>query len=146
MHLASKRATGFSLIECLVALVILSIGLLGISKMIVNSLQFTDSALMRSQSVILAYDLADKIRANEGNSTSYGIALGAEIDEPPDCAANNCDGEQMAQADLFDWKNNLAAALPLGDGQSQVTATDATITVSWNDRGQARNFSIAITL
>jgi type IV pilus assembly protein PilV len=146
MPLGSQRSTGFSLIECLVALTVLSIGLLGVSKMVVNSLQFSDSALMQSQSVIMAYDLADKIRANEGNSSSYEIDLGEDVAQVPDCFANNCSGTQLAQADLADWKDNLSAALPLGDGQSVVAGNVATITVSWNDRGQARNFAIAITL
>jgi type IV pilus assembly protein PilV len=146
MPLGSQRSTGFSLIECLVALTVLSIGLLGVSKMVVNSLQFSDSALMQSQSVIMAYDLADKIRANEGNSSSYEIDLGEDVAQVPDCFANNCSGTQLAQADLADWKDNLSAALPLGDGQSVVAGGVATITVSWNDRGQARNFAIAITL
>ena len=146
MPLGSKRSTGFSLIECLVALTVLSIGLLGVSKMVVNSLQFSDSALMQSQSVIMAYDLADKIRANEGNSSSYEIDLGEDVAQVPDCGVNNCSGTQLAQADLADWKDNLSAALPLGDGQSVVAGNVATITVSWNDRGQARNFAIAITL
>ncbi|MCZ6853019.1 MAG: type IV pilus modification protein PilV [Gammaproteobacteria bacterium] len=146
MPLGSQRPTGFSLIECLVALIVLSIGLLGVSKMVVNSLQFSDSALMQSQSVIMAYDLADKIRANEGNSSSYEIDLGEAVAQVPDCGANNCSGPQLAQADLADWKDSLSAALPLGDGQSVVAGNVATITVSWNDRGQARNFAIAITL
>ena len=146
MPLGSQRSTGFSLIECLVALTVLSIGLLGVSKMVVNSLQFSDSALMQSQSVIMAYDLADKIRANEGNSSSYEIDLGEDVAQVPDCFANNCSGPQLAQADLADWKDNLSAALPLGDGQSVVAGNVATITVSWNDRGHARNFAIAITL
>jgi type IV pilus assembly protein PilV len=146
MPLGCQRSTGFSLIECLVALTVLSIGLLGVSKMVVNSLQFSDSALMQSQSVIMAYDLADKIRANEGNSSSYEIDLGEDVAQVPDCFANNCTGSQLAQADLADWKDSLSAALPLGDGQSVVAGNVATITVSWNDRGQARNFAIAITL
>ena len=146
MSLSTNRSAGFSLIECLVALVILSIGLLGVSKMATNSLQFTDSASMRSQSVVLAYDLADKIRANEGNSGSYAIAMGDAVANPPDCETNNCSGGQLAQADLADWKNSLANVLPLGDGQSVVAPGTATITVSWNDRGQARNFPVAISL
>ena len=68
------------------------------------------------------------------------------IENPADCVAANCTGEQLAQADLAEWKANLAASLPLGNGQSVIAATNATITVQWNDRGQVRNFALVVTL
>jgi type IV pilus assembly protein PilV len=136
---------GFSLMECLIALFVLSVGLLGSSKMVGYSLQFTDTALIRTQSVTLAYALADRIRANHINFDGYDIDFAEVVAGPPDCAANPCSGANLVLADLADWKNQVAVMLPSGDGQSVITADNATVTVSWNDRGQAGNFSLVVT-
>ena len=144
MSLTDRRQRGFSLIESLVALLVLSIGLLGISAMVGNSIRFTDTAAMQSQAVALAYDIADRIRANQSSVGSYVIAAGATISTPPDCYTAMCTGAQLAQADLSDWKTRLAASLPSGDGSTAVSATEATITVQWDDRGQQRSYQLTV--
>ena len=142
-HLSRNR--GFSLIECLVALLMFSIGMLGTSKMVRHSVQFADTALIRSHSVTLAYDLADRIRANHSNFNGYTIAFAEVVAAPPDCEAAACSGADFVRADLADWKNKIAAVMPNGDGASVVTANNATVTVRWNDRGQVGNFSLVVT-
>jgi len=146
MSVSHDKQAGFNLIESLVALLVLSIGLLGISAMVGNSIRFTDTAAMQSQAVSLAYDLADKIRANQASANDYVIAAGATIATPPDCNASMCTGTQLAQTDLSDWKAKLAANLPGGDGETQVAATQATITVRWTDRETPRVFSLTMPL
>jgi type IV pilus assembly protein PilV len=141
-----KTYSGFSLMEALITLVVLSVGLLGVSAMVTNSVQFTDTAEMRSQSVMLAYDIADKIRANAENSVEYEIAVGEDIVDPPDCASASCSGDDLAESDVADWKNRLATNLPAGDGSAVIAADQATISVQWNDRGQVRSFSMVTAL
>jgi type IV pilus assembly protein PilV len=142
---ATPGNRGFSLIECLVALLILSVGLLGVSKMVGHSLQFADTAMIRTQSIVLAYSIADKIRANELSADDYEIDFADEIANPPDCGANTCTAQQLAQADIAEWKDQMAVLLPVGEGRNVVTADDVTISIRWDDRGTAGTFDLVIT-
>lgn len=126
---AMTRARGFTLVEVLIALIVLSIGLLGIASLQLSSLRWNHGASMRSQATLLAYDIVDRMRVNQvaANSGEYNIAFGS-------AAA----GGTVAGDDLLRWKQNLATTLPEGDGSvTRVpSATSATyeIRVQWNDQ------------
>ena len=64
------RSQGFTLIEVLIAIIVLSIGLLGLAGLQLTSLRNSNSAYTRSQAVILSYDIVDRIRANRVGFTS----------------------------------------------------------------------------
>lgn len=127
---------GFSLIEVLVALVILAIGLLGVAGMQNRSLSGNQGALYRSQAVLYANDILERMRANLAQARQvpgpYTIAMGAS---PAGTLP------QPALSDLTDWKNQLAN-LPGGDGSVTVSNLNATlgtvlavVVVQWNEKG-----------
>jgi type IV pilus assembly protein PilV len=130
---ANKLERGTTLIETLVALLVLSIGLLGIAGMQLTSLQNNRGAHLRSQAQVLAYDIADRMRANrevalKGN---YVIGLGA-----------TATGTTLEVADLLAWKASLAAVLPTGDGQIEMIGTNMVrITVQWTDTLGTQQFT-----
>lgn len=127
-----SRARGFTLIEMLVALLVLSIGLLGIAALQLTSLRSNHSAAMRSQATLLAYDIVDRMRANRGDAITgdYDIALGATPS-----------GTSVADDDLKDWETNLTDTLgPTAKGSVNAVqdATDAstttvTVQIQWDD-------------
>lgn len=142
----AARSPGFTLLEVLVALVVLSIGLLGIGKLMLFSSRANDSAYMRTQATALAYQILDEMRANRTEATSgaYQIAIGDAGTSPgSDCDTASCDSAILAQYDLYTWKTLLGTALPSGDGSvvtsnvsdvsTNTSLTEATITVQWND-------------
>lgn len=115
-HFSKPAATGFTIIEMLVALLILSIGLLGVAALQTTGQRFNHAAYLRTQATFLAYDIMDRIRANSAatSSTSQGYKL-AEGDTPTfvDCDANSCTTDNLANYDKWTWdklvKNNLPA-------------------------------------
>lgn len=140
-----QSAAGFSLLEVLIALVILSVGLLGIAAMISSTVKSNDSAYMRTQATALAYSIIDRMRTNQlaAQNGNYDISLGtAAPGSTTICNGSgaNCDSPTLAAFDLAQWKQALASStngLPSGDG-SIVTAavggvTTVTVTVQWND-------------
>lgn len=140
------RQKGFSLVEVLITLVIMSVGMLGIAGLYVQSMQAGRTSTFRHNAVTLAGDVADRIRANP----SAGIAYAA-----PNGANNNCVGggvdctpAQMAGHDILLWKNQAADTLPAGDVlivfDNSVTPPTYQITVSWNEPGE--NLSYVITI
>lgn len=109
---------GFTLIEILVALVVLSIGLLGLAGLQTISLRNNHSAYLRGQATLLAYDISDRMRANMSavQADTYNkLVLPSAV---PDCkgTAADCDPTEMAQYDISQWNNSIAAWLPSGAG------------------------------
>jgi type IV pilus assembly protein PilV len=118
-----RRQSGYSLVEVLVAVVMLSIGLLGLAGLQLNSVQNTNSATQRFEATTLAYDILERMRGNRVRAIAgaYDIALG----EAPA-------GADVAATDLAAWKDALAA-LPAGDGAVAIDGGQVTITVAWSD-------------
>jgi type IV pilus assembly protein PilV len=145
-----KRTRGMTLIEVLVALVILGIGVLGIAKLTLFSVRSNDSAYMRTQATALAYSALDALRGNRSVALTkaYDTALTVAAADPGfNCAslATPCTPPNLALYDVFMWKTRVAAALPSGAG-SVVTATvnnrvTATITVQWDDAVASATFN-----
>ena len=112
------RQRGFTMVESLVALVVLSIGLLGIAGLFVESLRSSRTALLRTHAVNLAGDIADRILAN-GNAedsydtATYGGAPALRGCAPDACSAgNNCSVAELAEDDLARWQDAVRFALP----------------------------------
>jgi len=137
---------GFSLIEVLVSLFVISIGMLGIVGLFTSSIRFTDSAYLNSQAIVLSYDLIEKIRANPQAITIYQIDHLSDVTASPDCNTASCTATTMAQADLANWKLLLTTELPAADASVAVTSSKVTITISWTDRGEQQSHSIDMTL
>jgi len=167
-----NRARGFSLLEVLVALVVLSIGLMGIASMQVLGLQFNQQAMTTTRAVELAADMADRIRAN-ANATAnaavpgqaYQVEFGANPVPATTCAdlpGNNlagiaaCNNVALAANDIWQWKNSLTAAtgsgLAEGDGAITHTYDNARrtstyiIDVRWSERGEQAHYVLELRL
>ncbi|MFQ5660926.1 MAG: type IV pilus modification protein PilV [Gammaproteobacteria bacterium] len=117
--------SGFTLLEVLIALLILSIGLLGIAALQATSLKTNHGAYLRSQAVILGYDMMDRMRANR----VVAMAEGYDIN----MASNGLTGAGLQVADVNGWLASVAALLPAGDGSIDcTTAGVCTVTVQWD--------------
>ena len=122
---------GFSLIEILVAVLIVSVGVLGVAGLQLLSLQNNTSAMFRTQAFQSAYGIMDRARANPGED--YSIAMD---DDPPaaeDCTAADCSPSEMRDYDQASWLAELAATLPEGDGEVDVSGGTTRVTVRWQD-------------
>lgn len=121
---------GFTLIEVLIAVIVLAMGLLGFAALNAVTLRNSQSAYYRSIATNVAYDIADRIRANKGGAAQY---LGAPASQPTCLTTAGCTPAQMAQNDLQNWYDSLDALLPMGDGDINAAANIYTVTVTWDD-------------
>jgi type IV pilus assembly protein PilV len=139
----NRKQRGVTMVESLVALVVLSVGMLGIAGLYISSLKAGRSALVRTQAVALATDLADRIRANRGGLANYATAsYGSGGPAIQDCLGKDCTPDVLAQDDLARWRSSIALLMP-GNATGSATFTDNadpnpdayTITVAWRESG-----------
>jgi type IV pilus assembly protein PilV len=154
---AAHRHRGFTVIEVLIAVVVLAIGLLGVAKLSLVASQANGSAYMQGQAVTLAKAIVDNMRANRGQAVTgaYNVTFGTTPAAPQNCATSVCTPAVTATYDLAQWKTLLAANLPSGDGQVVATASvmpngstevTALVSVSWNDSVAQWAFGTAATV
>jgi type IV pilus assembly protein PilV len=153
-----RRARGITMVEALVALVVLSVGMLGIASLYVASLQAGRTALLRTQAITLVNDMADRIRANglarDAYDTAKGVG-GAPADN--DCVAseddNNCSFTELAKDDLARWLDVIPDTLPGGAGavtvdrSAVITKPDTyVVRVEWQEPGDTEKLSYQMNL
>ncbi|MCP5152292.1 MAG: type IV pilus modification protein PilV [Ectothiorhodospiraceae bacterium] len=157
MRRGAGRERGFSLMEVLIALLVLGIGLLGLAALQAQGLRFSTESYSRSQATVLAYDIIDRIRANRANAAAYAAAnitgAGADAVDPTTC--NDADAAKPVSVtnDLACWlrvmqgdatvdpplPGLLPGAVPT-IAQNGANANYLDITLTWVDR-EPREFS-----
>jgi type IV pilus assembly protein PilV len=133
-----KKHSGFSLIEAMVSLVVLSVGMIGIAAMYGQGLGAGRTALYRSQAINLAADMGDRIRTNRLGGAAYGGAPADNGCDPIGGGGVDCAPAAMAAHDLFVWGPQVAQLLPNGVGAVQYAGgvpPTYTIQVTWQEVG-----------
>lgn len=123
---------GFTLLEVLVAALVLAISVLGLSGLQLKALRDSTSSYYFSQVTMLGYDIADRIRAN--NTSNYTASWSDDGTLHAGCSTSaGCTPAQMAESDIFEWKNTIAAVLPSGDGNVSLSGAVYTVAIRWDD-------------
>ena len=124
---------GVTLVESMIALLVISIGLLGIASLQITAMSQNASSLNHSQAVWYAYNMSDRIRANISEFANYdGIDTANSYSQ--DCLSATCTNAQMLTADAADWAT-MTGNLPGGRGVITSTADGLLVNVMWDDEG-----------
>ena len=119
MRAATQRRRsvgGYVLLEALIAVVITAVGFIGAARMQTFGLAMGNSAQVRQKAILIGYQMADRIRANQAGVTVHAydnpVAGGtACLTDPAGCTP-----VQLAGADMAEWQAEIAAQLPAGTG------------------------------
>jgi type IV pilus assembly protein PilV len=139
--------SGFSLIEVLVALIVLSIGMLGMGKMLMVSMKSNSTAYSSTQAMSLASAMLERIRANRtvalaGTASTYSLPTltgTSTFGAGPNCLTAACSNSQMGTSDVAGWLGLLVSANGLPSGKGSITfgslnnETSVSIVVQWDD-------------
>jgi type IV pilus assembly protein PilV len=129
----ASHPAGFTLIEVMVAVLVMSIGLLGLAGLQATSLRFNNDSSAQTQASYLASDMTDRMRANVSRVADYPGK--AAVDNALCDTAASCTPDDMAANDIFDWTEALADTLPGGQGSITALAGGLyTITVMWDEQ------------
>ncbi len=152
-RIASQR--GYTLLEVLIALLVFSIGLLGLAAMLVSAVKGNHQAYHHSQAVYVAEAMADGLRANLAAVNAGNYSTGGTPGAPAlidsytgtDCTAE-CNAQELASRDLGNWVQMATGRLPngrIGINCNRVGAIPnpaasgfdgvCTIRVAWNETG-----------
>lgn len=156
-----RRLRGIALLEAMIAILLLSFGALGYAALQMKGLSASSSAMWRSKASNLAYEMADRMRANRAGVLAGAYnALGAP-QVVTDCgAAADCTPVRMALLDHGQWNATLANELPGGsgvvcrdatpdDGSAEGSACDGAgamlaVKVFWTERGERSRLVLAV--
>ena len=143
-----RRDQGFTLIEVLIAVLILGVGLLGVVVLQTKSLQYNQQAYLYSQATFLAADVAERMRANSDVADDYEIDFDDTVNvSATKCLTSDCSESEFSQWDLKIWKDSMTSALPSGDGSIVKVADQFVITIQFDDsRGEEALQEISITV
>lgn len=142
MNYKTKNSSAFTLLEVMVALVIFSVGMLGLAGIQGIALKNNSTAYYRTIAMQLSYNMSDIIRANQATDGSVAAdfsSLSPTLITAPskDCAVDDqttdCNSSEMAKYDIYHWQKKLERKLPSGKGKVSQTAGVYEITVMWDE-------------
>jgi len=145
---------GGSLLEVLIAVLIMSFGLLALGSLTAASLQYGKSAQFQTIGVQMVGDLTDRMRGNVDafaastyNQTAVYTGSNAALTAPGDnCTSAICTSTQLAAWDLFEWRTDLRRRLPAGDAyvlRDAVNPLAVDVWIMWREATLADGLSVA---
>jgi len=158
-----RRQGGFGLIEALVAMAVLSIGLIGLARLQTHALRAAYTATQRTVAVAKAAEIVERMRANPigvldaNDASSYDIRAGSSFaehgcDDRPGAVASSCTPAQLAEHDYTRWTASLTRDMPgtspSGDiaVQTGTTPPTVTVTINWTERSGDKTYATTLQL
>lgn len=144
-----EHQNGFSMIEVLITMVIISIALLGSAGLQAYALKTNQGGQFRNQAAFLVGDIVERMQTNKSysvNATTYYGDANSIAPSTTDCAATTCSAPLLAAYDITNWQNAISAVLPQGTGAiTGVPGNPAsyTVVVNWVDRKTNTNYTAA---
>ncbi len=137
-NIVRNRQKGTTLLEVLVSVLVLSIGLLGVAGLQTYGLRYNQSAYLRSQATILAYDMVDRMRSNPNGVSAgyYNTVTTTNLPTDPNCISTGCTNQQLANHDILEWGNYFIGTqpvLPSATGTVSRVGNIFTVSVSWTE-------------
>lgn len=152
LHASAARRDqgGFTLVEILIAVLVLSFGLLGLAMLQATGLKYNTDSYMRTQATLAAYSIMDRIRANRvaaDTGTDYVASAAPATAETCGDSVSGCgSAAALANYDLTQWYDLQSKTLAAGSQASQIThdlvastggksVHQYHITVRWSEHG-----------
>lgn len=160
-----QRSRGFSLLEVMIAVVIFSVGLIGLGLLLTASIRANHVGFLHSQATFVAESIADRMRANVVGVwlNAYNGVWDDGVPAPASqcTAASPCNPTQLAERDVWAWGNMVSQLLPAGQGTVNCTPApgrpvpnaaqlrsvpayngSCTITLTWTEQSESNDGAV----
>jgi len=151
--ICSLKNSGFSLIEVLISILVLSFGIFGAMKMQLHSIQTSQQSNFYSTAMELASDIAEKMRSNQTTSTHYFNVNYQSSKDPSDssetCHDVDCSSDQLANAAISEWIEQTKTLLPNARAvicRDSAPWNSSTNSLTWDCASADNNASVVIKL
>lgn len=144
-HNHSLKVAGYTLIETLIALFILTTTLLGFAALTTQSLQTTRTAQHHDLATLQATAMAERIRANPVAIQQNHYLNTSTLPTGPDCTSQTCSPAEMAHFDLREWNLRNATLLPGGEGGINSSSGHYAITLQWQEGSATQQYQLMIS-
>ena len=128
-----SRQRGVSLIEVLVAVLIFSLGLIGMAGLLLMSTHSNQAAYLRTQVAFLASNMANRMHANPTGvwKNDYNVSFPASSSSTTTCnSSTGCSPDDLAKHDIGVWNSQLKTFLPAATASIACDASSAGMTPS----------------
>lgn len=141
-HKSISRQSGITLLESLVAIVVASLGILGILGVQMRTLTDTQTSVRRAQAIRLIEDLGERMRVNPNALADVSAYTSGFANEPtPGSCSTGCDRSELAAYDLAVWKQTVKTTLPFGQASIFLAPGETTeanrrqlgVIISWRE-------------
>ena len=162
------KSSGFTLIETLVSLLVMSVGILSFALLQAESLRATHVSMQRTKAIHFATDIIERMRANTEAITEYTItattapsSTGLSVcSDSINETTVDCTPVQLAAFDKWEWRQAIngnndsgvnQSGIVSGTGSVKVTSAHAsgtgkpysvTVVIAWNDRSDANSYTL----
>ena len=136
-----KLQKGFSLLESMIAIIVMVLGVLGILGLQMRTLTDTQASVRRAQAIRLIGDLGERLQSNPdslGNLTVYTSTPTSS----KDCANTVCTPAELATYDIKQWRANVASTLPGSSATvftPQGSSNQVGVLIGWNENRYLQN-------
>lgn len=131
-----KKHQGFTLIEVLISLLIMTLGIVGVLKMQTQSLKSNQRAHFRTQADLLSRDMLARMQANKTEAKNGKYVAGSKPANASNCQTIECSPTQLTQWDLYQWYEQIERQLPSGSATVENFGVDTNrylISIRWDD-------------
>lgn len=139
-----SRQRGMSLLEVMIAVLVLAVGILGAASLQLSAIRYSASAGYSTQANLIASDLLDRMRASSASLASYATSIDGECtgsqgdadigaDIAADLAAEAVEAREIVARDLADFAEAVTCQLPRSTGTIVISGDRATVNVSWSE-------------
>ena len=141
-YLPIANSEGFSLMEVLISMIIISFGMLGLAKLQLNAMVEVQSASYANKAASFAQQMTEIIASNPSALNSYQLSSNQQITLLINCQANNCTSSELAKHDIKLWQVNVSKSLPSGQAEIKTSANQVKVIVRWDqNRNGSRGLS-----
>lgn len=130
-----NKQKGYTLFEVMIAIVVLSMGMMALGSIMVRSLRYSKESANRFVATQQLYEIADRMRANhKGVSAGNYDDKEGIVDGGKSCRTGECDYSELADFDVYEWNLKNSRVLPLGEGKILKVDDGFNVVVSWQER------------